>query len=331
MNAPTLPPPRLGLVGDIGGTNARFALAEITGGGVKLIEPSGLPAREHDSVYTAAEAYLAASGRKEALDFAVLACAGPVHDGVVTLTNLAWTVDRVELERRFGVKQARVINDLEAVALAAPQLTAHDIAPIGGPDVGEAGGVIAVIGAGTGFNAAALVRRGSGTVVVGEAGHAGFAPVGELELEIHGRLAKRFDHVSVERVLSGPGIFNLYQALAAIRNLPEDAATPAAVSALADKGDALAIETLNVFCEALGSACANLALTFGAHGGIYIAGGIAPSLIDLLSKGGFRRRFEAKAPMGAYLQAIPTSVIVQPYAALTGAAEALVALAYEGA
>jgi len=166
-------------------------------------------------------------------------------------------------------------------------------------------------------------------VMVGEAGHASFAPVSELEIEILRRLTPRFGHVSVERVLSGPGVLNIYQALASIGDMPNVATSPAEVSALASGGDPLAAQAIECFCEALGSAAADLALTFGARGGVFIAGGIAPGLLSILRGGGFRRRFEAKAPMDSYLASIPTAVIVQPYAALLGAGEAMAAMSDE--
>jgi glucokinase len=332
MNAPALNRPRHGLVADIGGTHARFALAQISGAGAKISRPASLPAKDYASPCAAAAAYLAGqTDRPDHLDFAVFACAGPVQNDAVTLTNLDWSVDRAEIEHELHVTRGRVINDLEAAALAAPRLSPQDAHQIGGPEAGQIGGVVAVVGAGTGFNAAALVRLHDGgqTVIVGEAGHAGFAPVGDLEIEITRRLEQRFGHVSVERVLSGPGILHIYQALAAIKKAPETAASPAEVSVLAAGGDLLATHALEVFCGALGSAAANLALTFGARGGVYIAGGIAPNMLSVLTAGGFRARFEAKAPMEAYLQAIPTSVITQPYAALMGAAEAMTAIVHE--
>jgi len=332
MNAPALNRPRHGIVADIGGTHARFALAQISGAGAKISRPASLLASDYTSPCAAAAAYLAAEPERPAkLDFAVFACAGPVQNDAVTLTNLDWSVDRAQIEHELGVTRGRVINDLEAAVLAAPRLSPKDARHIGGPEAGQIGGVIAVVGAGTGFNAAALVRLHDGgqTVIVGEAGHAGFAPVGDLELDIAARLEARFGHVSVERVLSGPGILHIYQALAAIKGASEKATTPAEVSDLAAAHDPLALHAQQIFCEALGSAAANLALTFGARGGVYITGGIAPNLIPILSAGGFRARFEAKAPMEGYLQAIPTSVITQPYAALMGAAEAMTAIAHE--
>ncbi len=319
---------RLGVVGDIGGTNARFALAELAEGGAKILRPASLPAKDHASVYDAALTYLGAEAPPGDLDFAVFACAGPVRNDTVALTNLAWTVGREELEKRLNVVQAHVINDLEAVAFAAPRLCAGDTEPVGVPGLGLAGGAIAVVGAGTGFNAAAFIpHKGRGrTVMVGEAGHASFSAVSDLEIEILRHLTLRFGHVSVERVLSGPGVLNIYQALAAINGEPAAATTPAEVSALAKSGDALAVQTLERFCEALGSECGDIALNFGARGGVFIAGGIAPGLLPMLQRGAFRRRFEAKAPMDAYLARIPTAVIIQPYAALLGAAEAALAV-----
>jgi glucokinase len=184
------------------------------------------------------------------------------------------------------------------------------------------------MGPGTGFGAAALVNDGrSRAVLTGEAGHAAFAPEDEVEIEILRRLTARFGPVSVERVVSGPGLFNLYRALAEMEGEPAALTAPDQVTEAGLAGEGLARTALSRFCAILGSVAGNLALAMGAQAGVYISGGIAPDIIDFLSASDFRRRFETKDRMGDYLRAIPTRVVMQPHAALIGSAALLGGLA----
>jgi glucokinase len=180
------------------------------------------------------------------------------------------------------------------------------------------------MGAGTGFGVAGLARSDRGDVeVAGEGGHGAFAPSDDIEMEILQILNRRFGRTSIERILSGPGLHNLYSALAEIHGAAPVLADEAAVTAAAETGDALANETLDRFCAILGSVAGDLALTFGARGGVYISGGLAPRMADRLAGGGFRSRFEAKGRMSTFMAEIPTTLIQHPYAALVGAARAL--------
>jgi glucokinase len=180
------------------------------------------------------------------------------------------------------------------------------------------------MGPGTGFGAAALVRDGRRhAVMTGESGHWAFAPEDEVEIEILRRLMVRFGQVSVERVLSGPGLLNLYQAMGAMTGEPAGLAAPADVTREALAGEGLAREALGRFCAILGSIAGNLALATGAEGGVYISGGIAPDIFDFLKTSDFRRRFETKDRMSDYLATIPTRVVTQPHTALIGAAALL--------
>lgn len=181
---------------------------------------------------------------------------------------------------------------------------------------------IAVIGPGTGFGASALVRGGGQVIAMAtEGGHASFAPDDDVEREILRVLAAEFAHVSVERVLSGPGLKTLHGALNAIDGISESIEDPAEITERALRGETPFARTLDRFCAILGSVAGDFALYYGARSGVYIAGGIAPSILPILERSAFRRRFEAKGRFQSYLSAIPTNVIVHEHAAFLGAAE----------
>jgi glucokinase len=310
-----------GLVGDIGGTHARLALVDEEG---HIRHPVTYDERNYPSLTEVIATYLEKTLGRKRPGRAVLAVAGPVVDGEIQFTNNSWRASEGELFVAFEFESVRLINDFAAQALAAPVLPADTLRRIG-PDVrGADFAPLVVMGAGTGFGVAGLARSERGDVeVAGEGGHGAFAPSDETEVQILGLLNRRFGRTSIERILSGPGLFNLYQALAEIRGATPALADEAAVSAAAAKGDSLANEALDRFCAILGSVAGDLALTFGARGGVYISGGLAPRMADRLEAGDFRRRFEAKGRMSDFMAEIPTTLIQHPYAALVGAARAL--------
>ena len=310
-----------GLVGDIGGTHARLALVDEEG---HIRHPVTYDERNYPSLTEVIATYLEKTLGRKRPGRAVLAVAGPVVDGEIQFTNNSWRASEGELFVAFEFESVRLINDFAAQALAAPVLPADTLRRIG-PDVrGADFAPLVVMGAGTGFGVAGLARSERGDVeVAGEGGHGAFAPSDETEVQILGLLNRRFGRTSIERILSGPGLFNLYQALAEIRGATPSLADEAAVSAAAAKGDSLANETLDRFCAILGSVAGDLALTFGARGGVYISGGLAPRMAERLEAGDFRRRFEAKGRMSDFMAEIPTTLIQHPYAALVGAARAL--------
>ncbi len=313
----------LALVGDIGGTNARFALVELEDGASRLHTPKSYRCQDYPSLQAAIEAYLATLDSALKPGAVCVAVAGPVTDGVAAFTNLPWTVSEADL-RQAGFKRARVINDYEALAFGAPALTENDVHPIGKVAAPAPGHTMAVMGAGTGFGVSSLCRRQDGEVVAaGEGGHISFAPVDELEVEVLRRLAVRFGRVSIERILSGPGLLNLYQALADISDREPTCTSPADVTASALAGDDLARHAVDRFCAIFGAVAGDFALSYGAKGGVFLAGGIAPQLIEALDGGAFRRAFEAKGRLQPYLASIPTYVVTHPYLALVGAARAL--------
>jgi glucokinase len=313
----------LALVGDIGGTNARFALADLAAGPGAIAAPRTFLCQQFETAEAAIERYLAETGRPRP-HAALIAVAGPVSGGEAVFTNGAWRLSASSLEDR-GFRYARLINDYAALALAAPALEGDDRQAIGRPCPGVARETVAVIGAGTGFGVSALTwDEGRAIAVSSEGGHAAFAPSDEVEAGLLEILRRRFGRVSIERLLSGPGLCNLYAALTELEGAPTAPPTPAEITALAMSGeDHWAVQTLERFCAIFGSVAGDIALTLGARGGVYLAGGIAPRILPALQASQFRKRFEAKGRFEGYMRQIPTHVILQPHAALIGAAEQL--------
>lgn len=311
-----------GLVGDVGGTNVRLALVDNTG---KIRSPKTYPASEYGSLTEVIGEYLDATAGRQRPDKAVLAVAGPVVDGEIEFTNLDWRVSEGELIGTFEFHAARLINDFAAQALAAPVMDSDDLRVIGPALKGAEGAPVVVLGAGTGFGVSMVVRTERGDIAIpSEGGHAAFAPSDGVEAAIWASLRRTHGRVSIERILSGPGLYSLYRGLADVRGVAADLTDEKAVLASGQAGgDLLAEETLDRFCEILGSVAGDLALTCGARGGVYVSGGIAPRVADRLASGGFRRRFEDKGRLSDYTRDIPTSLIVHPYAALVGAARVL--------
>lgn len=307
------------VVGDIGGTNARFAVAHAAGGGAPVLEHiESFPAARHPTLLDAVTGYAARVGAGSA--GCVLAVAGPVENGFIDLTNSPWRVSETALVGA-GFARARLINDFEALAWAAPVIGIDDLVHVGGPDAGLAGGALAVIGPGTGFGVSALARSDRGDVALAtEGGHAAFAPHDAVEAEVVAILARRFGPVSIERLVSGAGLVNLHRALAELDGREPATSDPAEITRRALAGEIPFRDDLARFCAILGGAAGDIALTLGARGGVYIAGGIVPRMIDFLKASAFRERFEAKGRFQDYMQAIPTWVVVHSHAALLGAA-----------
>jgi len=320
----------VGLVGDVGGTNARFAIAEVRGGKIRLRDAKVLAAADYKTSDAALAAYLdGLNGDKPKPDYAVVAAAGPVQKGTVTFTNnTAWKVSEAELIKAGRLQGARVINDFTAQALALDHLKASSLKLIGSKGVVAKTGSAVIIGPGTGFGGGARVFDGaSWATVTGEGGHSSWAAAEPVEIEILKWITAKYGRASVERVLSGPGLLNLYQALGEIEGQPATLAKPAEVTKAALAGDGLALIALNRFCAILGSVAGDFALCFGATRGVYISGGIAPDIFDVLAASDFRKRFESKGRMSDYLKPIPTHVVVEPHAALIGSASVLTELA----
>jgi glucokinase len=319
----------VGLVGDVGGTNARFAIAEVRGGAIRLRDAKVLAAADYKTSDAALSAYLGGlNGDNPRPDYAVVAAAGPVIGGTVTFTNnTAWKVSDAELIKAGGLQGARVINDFTAQALALDHLKPSALKRIGPKGSVAMTGSAVIIGPGTGFGGGARVFDGTASATVtGEGGHSSWAAAEPVEIEILKRLTARYGRVSVERVLSGPGLLNLYQTLGEIEGIPAPLAKPAEVTKAALAGERLARMALDRFCAILGAVAGDFALCFGAVRGVYIAGGIAPDIFDVLAASDFRKRFEEKGRMSDYLKPIPTHVVVEPHAALIGSASVLTEL-----
>jgi glucokinase len=308
------------LVGDVGGTNCRLSLASISGGRPRLDQPRGYKCADFPSAREAIAHYLKSVDWSAPLGAAVIAVAGPIDDGVVQSTNMRWRIAETEL-RDQGARKAKLINDYTALALAADHLDEDDVVPIGPPIRRQVQDTVAVVGAGTGFGVGAVARGVGGSAVIAtEGGHISFAPVDEIEVDILRILAQRFGRVSIERLLSGPGLVNLRAALAEIEDVRPDVIASEDIVRAADDGDALSARALDRFCAIYGSVAGDIALVYGARGGVFLGGGIAPAIAFRLQASAFRARFEAKGRFQAYLSAIPTGIVANPYAALLGAA-----------
>ena len=310
-----------GLVGDVGGTNARFALIDAEG---RVRNLHIYSAAKYASLNEIIADYLERTMGRKHPPRAAIAVAGPVLDGEIEFTNLDWQVSEGELLAQFEFEAVRLMNDFAAQALACPMLGGDSLRVLGPALRGAEGAPMVVLGAGTGFGVAGLARSERGDLAVAtEGGHAAFAPSDDVEVEIWSRFRARHGRVSIERILSGRGIFELYGVLGELRQAEAGLADEKAVFAAAGQGDALASETLDRFGAILGSVAGDLALSFGARGGVFISGGIAPRMADRLVSGAFRERFEDKGRLGAYVRQIPTSLVVHPYPAIIGAAREL--------
>jgi len=313
----------IGLVGDIGGTNARFALAQRTATKTDLIEFKQLECAKYDNVYAAIADYFVQIGRKPKLDYATLAVAGPVKDGEMKFTNLSWVVREDELKKVTEARHALLVNDYAGLAFALPHLQDSDIKRVGSITKGT-GNVYAVMGAGTGFGASVLVGGRHGPYCLStESGHASFAPVNDFEADIHKFLRRKFGRVTIEMLMSGPGLVNLYNAICFVRGEKAVLVTPAEITNLEGADAQGCRHTVEAFLDILASVTGDMALLHGATAGMFIAGGVAPRLIKYLDELRFRARMEAKAPMVSMVAAIPSSIITHQYAALIGAAHTL--------
>lgn len=309
------------LLGDIGGTHARFAL--VAHAGAAISHPATLRCADYAGPLDAIRAYLAGIATP-APRHAALGIANPVTGDQLHLTNSAWAFSIRTLRHDLALDHLLCVNDFTALALALPHLGPDALRQIGG-GTSQAGSIRGVIGPGTGLGVSALIPAGVSQIPLdGEGGHVSLAPVTDEELRLTALLARRFGHVSAERILSGPGLVVLYQALAQLRDQPAAHLDMAAITAAALAGsDTLCEATLSTFCALLGSTAGDLALTLGARGGIFIGGGIVPQLGDYFARSPFRARFEAKGRFADYLARIPTYVITAPHPALIGAAVAL--------
>ena len=309
------------LVGDIGGTNARFGLITAAGEPISLIK--GLACADFPSPLEAIRHYLGQQGNIQPRQ-AAIGIANPVSGDYLRMTNFAWEFSIQALRDALGLDELLFINDFTALALSLPHLDATERCQVGA-GTGIAGSAIGVIGPGTGLGVSGLIPTSNGYAPLGgEGGHVSLSPHTDEELALTALLYREYGHASAERVLSGPGLITLYQSLATLRGENAQALDSAAITHAALTGnDTLCVDSLATFCALLGSTAGNLALTLGARSGVYIGGGIVPRLGDWFHQSAFRTRFEAKGRFAGYLAQIPTYVITASTPALTGAAAAL--------
>ena len=309
------------LLADIGGTNVRYATL-YADGRIDGFE-SWLTAL-YPNISEAVKAYAEATGARLPFQAAAICAAGPLTGEHIDLTNCGWKISVGEIAAATGARAPILVNDFAAVARALPALGAGDLVQFGG-GVPLEGAPKVALGPGTGLGVASAVADGRGGWIAtpGEGGHSDLAATNEREIAIVFHLIREHGHVSVERVLSGPGLETLYLAIASLDGLKLNAKPIAHdIAMAARKGrDAAAVEAVALFTGWLGSVAGNLALTLGAQGGVYIAGGIVPQWGDLFDAKLFRRRFEAKGRMRGFLAPIPTYVVTAKDLAFRGLAE----------
>lgn len=316
------------LVADVGGSNARFGWVDATSGCLEHVRT--LPASDFSGLADAASHYLDDLRRERGLNLAppvaaAVAVATAVTSDRVELTNSQWSFSQAEAKAALALQRLHVLNDFEALALALPHLGAQQLrchGPAMPPITPVAGTTLAVVGPGTGLGVASLVHTGVGwQALPGEGGHSTIAAVDDFEAAVLAHVRRQFNHVSAERLLSGIGLPVLCQAVAAVCGAPASP-THGHAPAIVERGlanEGIERRTLEVFCALLGSFSGNVALTVGARGGLFIGGGIVPRLGDYFFGTQFRARFEAKGRLASYMAAIPTAVITDTLAALTGA------------
>jgi glucokinase len=298
------------LVGDVGGTHARFALVDNSGEGLRIARRLDLDAK-FAQFEDAIRACLDRIGTVPAATS--IAVAGPVTNGSASFTNRGWHASEEGL-KRMGFRHALLINDFAALAFGAEGLGAQQLRTIGPDQSGIADEPISIVGAGTGFGVSCLARfRGRQIPVATEGGHVGFAPSNSREIDVR---------VSVERILSGPGLENLYGALGEINGRAAEAIDAADIQLRAEAGDGGCAEAVSVFCAIFGAVAGDIALMHGARGGVFIAGGVAQKLEKHLVEGQFRARFEDKGRLDYFVKPIPTRLVLGEDVAFLGAARA---------
>jgi len=309
------------LVGDIGGTNARFAL--VSPGATTLEQVQVLPCRDFDNLDVAVRHYLQATGSEEVRQ-SCMAFACPVQDEHIKLTNAHWAFDKGAMKQRLGLEMFKVVNDFTAMALGVPHVAAEQRFQVGGGKA-LADRPALVMGPGTGLGVSGLVPSSAGLVPLAtEGGHVDLVATDDREMAVLLHLRNRFGRVSAERALCGEGLENLYQALQALAGNPERTLAASAITAAALAGsDTVAVETLDLFCALLGRVAGNAALTLGALGGVYLCGGILPRIETFFRGSRFRHCFEDKGRMRSVLEPVPVWVVTEAYTGLLGAAAAL--------
>lgn len=309
------------IVADIGGTFARFSRINLTTLGMDKVEI--YPCADFISLESVLMTYQAQQALGE-IKRVALAIACPVLGDWVSMTNCHWRFSIQELKQKLGLIELKVMNDFNAIAMSLPVLTEQQVVQLG-EGKAKSQQVKVVLGAGTGLGLAYLVPSSQGYIAfAGEGGHASWAAQNAQEWFIYNELKKHYGHVSYERLLSGQGLENLYKALAIFHQQDKPALKAAEIIAQAiDQEDSLARITVAQFLASLGAYAGDMALSFGALGGVYIAGGIAPRLLGLIKGSEFRSHFEKKGRFAEFNGQIPTYVITAEQPGLLGAAVSL--------
>lgn len=316
------------LLADIGGTNARFALADTASAQPLLLDSvRKYPVTAFPSLGDAALEYLAqVHGGIAGVRSGVFAVAGRVDGDEARITNHPWVISRARTMRVLELDTLQLINDFAAQAMAILLLQREDVMPIGSADWTPDASLshdrtYAVIGPGTGLGVGALVvRDGRAWPLETEGGHVSFPPGTPEELAILDRLSAQFGRVSNERLVCGPGLVNIHRALAQIAGVDPGPLQPADVTARAARGDVLCMRAVDVFCAVFGAISGDLVLTVGAWDGVFLTGGLVPRMVDSLLHSGFRQRFEHKGRFASNMARVPSLAVLHANAGLLGAA-----------
>ncbi|MBQ9273636.1 MAG: glucokinase [Succinivibrio sp.] len=307
----------IAMVGDIGGTNCRLSLVNLADGSIST--PIIYSAVENPSLEKCVLQFREECGQD--FDMGCLAIASAIDGDYVQMTNNPWAFSISELKEHTKLKRLDVINDFTAMCMSVTCVKSEDLVQIGGTKPVE-GAPIAVYGAGTGLGVAHIIKVGERWIPLpGEGGHVDMAPANVNEDMILLSLRGRIGHVSAERVLSGPGLVNLYEAIAMRNERVKPNMQPADVTngAFGNPPDPDCLEAVNTFCRLMGSFGGNLALNLSTFGGVYIAGGVVPHFLDFFKKSQFRQAFEDKGRFKSFLKDIPVYVITDKLAGLRGA------------
>ena len=310
------------LVADIGGTNARFAIVEQSSGALTLRNVQSLRVENFATVRAAAEAYLATIAEKPKR--ACFAAAGPIIDGELDVTNSAWVLRAADIAEPLGFSAFRIVNDFYALAASVAHLPADAFVTVRSGTAVD-GAPQLVVGPGTGLGQALIVPTDFGPRIVStEGGHVSFAPQTDEEAEVTSVIARDHQRVSVERLLSGPGLVNIYSALCEVLGARQQPLLARDITAAAKKGEcSVAVKTVDMFFAALGSVVGDAVLATGARGGVVLTGGVLPKVKELFLSSAFCQRFLDKGRMRDYVDDVPVRLIVTDGAGLYGAAAAM--------
>lgn len=321
------------IAGDVGGTKARIGLFERRAGKVELITSEDYSSKDYKSLEEILGVFMQkhTSAIKGHLEAGCFGLPGPVVNGRVKVTNLPWEVSMVEVGQALKVGKVKLVNDLVSTAAAIPNFSPSSLKTLYGGEGHDRAGSCVVVAPGTGLGHSLIHREGGWSVLLAsEGGHANFAPTNDIEIELLKYLQKRLPHVSVESLLCGPGINNIYTFLrdsgygeepaemktAEAREHPASTITGIAMAG----GSDLCVKTLNMFCSMLGAHCSNIVLTYLATGGVYLGGGIPPKISEFLANGSFLDGYLKKGKQKERVEATPVFIIKDDFASLFGAA-----------